>query len=108
MLVDAVKYFCVSLNIFVRTSSILVTVSLHCGILVTKVEVVGEAKSSRVSRMNSGTVMIPGIAPSPHYSRSPNIFTHFVKNIFCVCHCPLRLRLHGPLYMLAVRPSRHH
>ena len=48
-------------NLLTPTSSILLTVSLHWGILLTKVEVVGEVKSSRVSRMNSGTVIIPGI-----------------------------------------------
>ena len=48
-------------NLLTPTSSILLTVSLHWGILLTKVEVVGEVKSSRVSRINSGTVIIPGI-----------------------------------------------
>ena len=41
------------------------TVSLHCGILWTKVEVVGLAWSSRASLTNSPTVITPGIA-MPH------------------------------------------
>ena len=43
------------------TSSILFIVSLHCGILFTKVEVVGLAMSSLVSLMKSGTVMTAGM-----------------------------------------------
>ena len=41
------------------------TVSLHCGILWTKVEVVGLAWSSRASLTNSPTVITPGIV-MPH------------------------------------------
>ena len=47
------------------TSSTLVTVSRHCGILWTKVEVVGLAWSSLASLTNSPTVITPGIA-MPH------------------------------------------
>ena len=44
------------------TSSNLLTVSLHCGICVTKFDVVGLLKSSRVSRRKSLTEITPGIS----------------------------------------------
>ena len=51
----------VIIKVTFSTSSILFIVSLHCGILLTKVEVVGLAKSSLASLMKSGTVMTPGM-----------------------------------------------
>ena len=49
------------IKVTIPTSSILFIVSLHWGILLTKVEVVGLAKSSLASLMKSGTVMTPGM-----------------------------------------------
>ena len=46
----------------ILTSSNLLTVSLHCGICVTKFDVVGLLKSSLVSRRKSLTVITPGIS----------------------------------------------
>ena len=53
----------------VPTSSSLLTVSLHCGILETKFEVVGLLRSSRTSRTKSRAEMRPGIvmASTSHY-----------------------------------------
>lgn len=53
----------ISMNIKIDwlTSSSLTTVSLHCGIRLIKVEVVGLFMSSRVSRTKSLTAITPGI-----------------------------------------------
>ena len=54
------------------TSSSLATVSLHCGIRLTKLDVVGLLKSSRTSRTKSGAEMgaTPGMMKSGSLTRT--------------------------------------